>query len=685
MITPARRSRMPGYLLQTLIAALILAAPGARAAPVRSSAEVGQLLDRVFADQQHRFCHDPQYPLTGQELQWCSLVPADDRRCPALRKACAGGVRAQQTGWRRSLDFDLPALPAIARTLLWTLLVLLGALVLGLLLKGALALRRVPGTPTQPKGSRGAGATPVGATLAAAVETDVLRLLQRARAAAAAGDHRRAVADAYAALLRKLEGAGVLRVEAHRTNGDYLRAVGERQPALRARVGEVMAEVERSQFGGEPPGAERFRFVHDRVVALAGERLGSLLPVLLALLLGAGACQGDRAGWDHSPSGRSALRALLAQSGLQVGERLSDLQRLQPGVNTLVLLPEAQLREGDWEHLRSWTIAGGTLVIAGKPAQPPAWLQVQFLESSRDAAAPVVPNSARDRPSGKNAGRKAGQVAPEAAVIVPPGSTRVASKVGRALLSRGASHYAIQVGPEKEGQGRAVAFADDHLFCNAALLAPGNARFLVALLSAGGPRVQFAGELMGVVAPNPVVAVTRGRLAPFLLQLGLCTLLFFIYRGAHFGRPRPQPAARRRAFADHVRALGLAYARARAGRVALEHYGMWATERLGERLRLGGAARLSGIAEGTAARTGRPVGEVMRLLVEARPTEGRSPAGSPTGDDARGNLEAMADLRALAALVAETSAQRGSPDHPAPPPSSDRRRPLSPAAETRNP
>jgi hypothetical protein len=159
-----------------------------------------------------------------------------------------------------------------------------------------------------------------------------------------------------------------------------------------------------------------------------------------------------------------------------------------------------------------------------------------------------------------------------------------------------------------------------------------------------------------------------------LLQLGLCTLLFFIYRGAHFGRPRPEPPARRRAFADHVRALGLVYARARAGRVALEHYGVWATERLSERLRLGGAARLSAIAEGIAARTGRPVGEVMRLLVEARPTEAggdvRQVAGAAGSEEARSNLEALVDLRALASLVTETSAQ-----------SSDKRQP--PATESR--
>jgi hypothetical protein len=102
------------------------------------------------------------------------------------------------------------------------------------------------------------------------------------------------------------------------------------------------------------------------------------------------------------------------------------------------------------------------------------------------------------------------------------------------------------------------------------------------------------------------------------------------------------------------------------------HYGAWATERLAERLRLGGSRKLSLIAEGVAARTGRPVGEVMRLLVEARP-EPEAPPGAkePAGKD----TESMANLRALAALIAQTTAdarpsersrgaQAGSPPEP---------------------
>ena len=92
--------------------------------------------------------------------------------------------------------------------------------------------------------------------------------------------------------------------------------------------------------------------------------------------------------------------------------------------------------------------------------------------------------------------------------------------------------------------------------------------------------------------------------------------------------------------------------------MSLEHYGTWATERLGERLRLGGSRRLSSIAEAVAFRTGRPVGEVMRLLVEARPnTEAAGPANEP--EAAKAEAEAMASLRALAALVAETGAGVG--------------------------
>ena len=64
------------------------------------------------------------------------------------------------------------------------------------------------------------------------VETDVQRLIARARGHAARGDHARAIDDAYAALLRRLDGDGLIEIHPSRTNGDYVRRLRKR-PSMR--------------------------------------------------------------------------------------------------------------------------------------------------------------------------------------------------------------------------------------------------------------------------------------------------------------------------------------------------------------------------------------------------------------------------------------------------------------------
>jgi Domain of unknown function (DUF4350) len=660
--------------LALVVGALALASPipaAAAAAPsTHGSKDVAPLVDEVFKQRRHRFCHDPSYPLTQEELDWCALLPAKDTRCPSLRRACAAGVRAQLVGQQQKLDLKLPQLPPFASVILWVLLGCLAVLVIGMLIRQAMGWSRPPDADS---GAREAGPVrpDADAALAAAVETDVMRLLERARAAAAAGDYRQAIEAAYAALLRKLEGSNLIRVEAHRTNGDYLRDLGQRQPALRPRVKQVVSEVERIEFGGDVPGEGQFRWVHDRVLGLVTERMLVVL-VALGLLGAAGGCRPQRDLWDDSPSGRSALREVLRENGIRVNERISDLAHVPDDVHTLVLMPDAEMDEADWPALLTWIQKGRTLVVAGRPRRASPWLGMEFADQPLRASQVVsaepaakqwygavqvtVPPSTRmlreqggreEEEEEKEEGAEARKTETEQA---EEAEEEAAERGWRRLMSRGGGLYAADSwwGESGKPQGRVVAFADDRLFCNAALLAPGNARFVTALLAERGDRVQFAGSVEGIVAQNPVTSVTRGRLAPAMLQLGLAALVFFLYRGAHFGRPRAETVASRRAFVDHVRALGLVYARARAGRVALEHYGAWATERLAERLRLGGSRKLSLIAEGVAARTGRPVGEVMRLLVEARPDAEPPPAGR--------DAEAMANLRALAALVSQTAA-----------------------------
>jgi hypothetical protein len=159
------------------------------------------------------------------------------------------------------------------------------------------------------------------------------------------------------------------------------------------------------------------------------------------------------------------------------------------------------------------------------------------------------------------------------------------------------------------------------------------------MLRDGGAALELAGDLTGLVARNPVESVQRGRLGPALLQLAACLMLFFVCKGARFGRPVATQRIERREFAEHVSALGLHYARARAERVALGALGAYVVERLRDRFGLHVDRSLSGLAEAVAARAGRPVGEVMRMFLEARDAG----KGVPADKDAR-DLETAFEL-----------------------------------------
>jgi len=175
-------------------------------------------------------------------------------------------------------------------------------------------------------------------------------------------------------------------------------------------------------------------------------------------------------------------------------------------------------------------------------------------------------------------------------------------------------------------------------------------------LRPGGRKIEIAGELTGLVSKDPITSVKRGRLAPFLLQLGLLILLFFVYKGAHFGRPIDPAALTRRRFAEHARAVGLMYGRKRAGRHALELYGSYALEKMRERLNLSGGKSILAVAEEVAGRTGRPLGDVMRVLVESRPPN-QAPADlvSDAAAQEANSAKDLATLRDLATLLTTTT------------------------------
>jgi hypothetical protein len=647
---------------------------GAAAGPVTEPPPpkaVAPLVTQVF-EQPFPFCRNARYPLTPEEHKWCALLSKDDTRCPELAKACGLGATARFEGNKEARahaarPWQVPVSPLSIRIILWALLAAGVGFIIYQIVRHAIA--QGPIDRDRLRDETEAVVDHAAAAAARQIETDVERLLASASAAAAAGDFRRAIDDAYAALLRKLEGNGVVRVEPHQTNGDHVRDVGRKLPAMRPRMQAVVETVEGVQFGGEPPEEARYRSVLTGVLSLLGERIAGALPLLITLTtLGvvAGGCGVDRDQWDRSPSGRAGVVDLLLRYGFDARERLLSLTKVDATVAELVILPAATVEQEDWVALGDWAAQGGTLIIAGGDRDLPAWIGVKVVDdktgpasatpSKHAAPPPMSMSSVALAPDGLEVPEEQGNRLPRLAASVPGDHQVIVAATAMsepdevapaAILVRGKSVYALE--RSYDGGGGAIVLADDRLFTNASLLVGDNARLMVELVRTGGRRVDVAGELTGLVSTSPLTSVQRGRLAPALLQLSLLVLLFFVYKGAHFGRPVDPVVSRRRAFSQHARAIGLQYARGRAARHALSVYGSYALERMRERLRLASGKGLGAVAEEVAARSGRPLGDVMRVLLEAKPVEG--PIGMGSGAGAANDL---ATIREIATLLATT-------------------------------
>jgi hypothetical protein len=625
------RPGLVGALALLLLSGVSVAAEvdaGAQALP-----EPAKAVAELFASRNFQFCHEPGYPLTPAEKAWCNLGAGDNAQaCPALREACKNDALAKQIEESEPFSFRLPDLGLPLRLLLWCLLGLMVAMLVFALVRHFQDHKSKDEVITTQ--SSDSAEEDRAAALARQVETDVQRLLERARAEAAAGDFRAAMGDAYAAFLRRLEGAGVVQVEPDKTNGDYLRQVTRARPAIARQMSEVVEAVEVAQFGDQTITREVFDGIWARVTGLLAERIGMVLVLAGLLMLGA-ACWQPRADWDYSPSGRAGVVDYLGKRGFKVHERLLSVAKIGDSkADQLILLPGAHLGDEEWKAVKAWVLAGDhALVLTGGRRELPDWIGVRIVEKQASRPEPVVLSDAETKRWG-------------ALRVRVPEANYLESKPGSGtLLTRKQAPYAAErwltceEGAGEDERNRVLVLADDFLFRNASLLVADNAALLDKLLRDGGTSVEVAGDLTGLVSSNPVQSVQRGRLGPALLELAAFLLVFFVYKGARFGRPTHSQRLLRREFAEHVRALGLHYARARGERLALGFIGAYVSDRLRERFGLQADRSLSGLADAVAIRTGRPVGEVMRMLLEARDAG----KGVPAEKDAR-DLETAAEL-----------------------------------------
>jgi hypothetical protein len=161
------------------------------------------------------------------------------------------------------------------------------------------------------------------------------------------------------------------------------------------------------------------------------------------------------------------------------------------------------------------------------------------------------------------------------------------------------------------------------------------------LFSAPNTTIELVGSWTGDGSESPVQALKAAGMMPVMGQLFAVALLLALRRGTSFGRRRDPSRHSRRAFADHVRAVGSNYARANAGQLATAHYCLLLLDQLRERACPGQSPSLFQLAAALARRVGRPEGELVQLLVEAKGLSDEQGEGTGVGHALISKLEQL--------------------------------------------
>ena len=181
------------------------------------------------------------------------------------------------------------------------------------------------------------------------------------------------------------------------------------------------------------------------------------------------------------------------------------------------------------------------------------------------------------------------------------------------------------------GEGKVLGLASGDLLTNLGLATPGNAAALVALLGAlDKNEFSIARSEQGITPPsNPFAGLLHVGLGPALVHVALFLPLLFLAYGVRQAAPREEPPARRRAFAEHIQAVGALYSRRRAARHALAVY----TKHVDDRVRAA-MGRGEGAAQFLATRGRSP--RRTRAMERAERRATRSPTSSGSRSCTRG-------------------------------------------------
>jgi hypothetical protein len=615
-----------------VFAVLALSASALSGAPGDTGIE--RDLTEILKDSRYAFCHEPR-PLPYDIHGACAYAKAARESCPAFERACQN---AKPPPSRDSSPLRVPLwVTGVARVLFW---LLLGGAVIWLLRQIIPQLRRGAASESEPEREKIPRTGPEEAAPVAPrplLETDAGRLFAAARAAAGTGDLAAAVRLAHAATVRALEQGGYVRVERTSTSGDYLRALGT-EPELRDVYGGVARELERVEFGALSPNPEKIGGLLARIEPLV-RRAGMTIAMVVSLAALGCESPGMRGDLnDDSPLGASVLRRLLERHGAVVERRVDDVAELMGDADVILVLDTRYFVTDDWNELDSFADEGGTVVLSGVRGDVPAkWgilgtepdfcpgpIHVVDLENGTTASSP--------RPA---------HIAARAPALRLDPSFEAAVACARGPL----------VARAHKGKGAIVVISDPDFISNASMAAGDPARVLLPLL--GSPkRVAVIDRFSRAEgAKDPYRAVAHSGLAPALSHALAWLVLLAFALGKSFGTPRDPVDPPRRAFSDHVRAVGRLYELAGASRHALGLYAGWALEQLNTRLRPGGTQRMLDLSNAVAQRTRRPEGKIAAILANASDARDR-----PDGPNAP--LEDLDTMKSLNAFLNEIGGRR---------------------------
>ncbi len=566
-------------------------------------AKLQQSLEGAYAPGQLPFCHDTSYRLKYSERWLCSLSEAEQQRCPAFKKLCATSLQPDEPESSSGVRFP-SFLGAIAELMFWALI---AGLVIALLIaiKRMIVSRRDAAQVAAERNSLQPEATAAPAVVQSG-DTDVTRLLEKARRAADRGELGVAIDAAHAAAVQGLAAAGRVEVDRDRTNGDYVRDLRP-DPPVQQQFKALVRHVEVAQFGGLAPSRSTFEQVLDQVLALL--RRLAVLTLLLLAASALGGCGGGEGGKapereELSPHGLYTLRRLLSEQGNKVHLRVAPLTKIGEDVG-LVVVYDTELEEVQREGLLQWVRAGGSAAVIGDEAALENAAELQVRRSS-------CGHQVQRGPTQEQSSLKVVVLGDASLALTPKAESTVSHRVDATC---GGKPYAATAYID---EGSITFLPERELVSNASLSVGDNARLVAEQLSGADGSIELVGPWTGDGSQSPVQSIKAAGLLPVVLQLlGLAALLA-LRQGTSFGKRRDVTARLRRAFADHVRAVAATYARASAGRLVSGSYGLLLIDQLRERVCPGQKPTLLQLSAAVARRVRRPETEIVTLLVEAK-------------------------------------------------------------------